>query len=179
MTTSKQEALWVLRAQCDDHEALECLLHSIQPSLRRFLFGVLGTSHVDDVLQDVLVTVYRKLNTLHTPELFRPWVFRIASRQAFRHIVKEKRWPEQAVDESMLNGLPEPEACPSDELLRELLSLDDLSPASRAVLVLHFQEELPLPDVAAILEIPLGTAKSRLAYGLTTLRKHLNKKGKK
>jgi RNA polymerase sigma-70 factor (ECF subfamily) len=43
------------------------------------------------------------------------------------------------------------------------------------VLALHFQEELSLPDVAAILEIPLGTVKSRLSYGLSSLRKHLNR----
>jgi hypothetical protein len=41
------------------------------------------------------------------------------------------------------------------------------------VLVLHFQEEMSLAEVAAILEIPLGTVKSRLAFGLTALRKHL------
>jgi DNA-directed RNA polymerase specialized sigma24 family protein len=44
------------------------------------------------------------------------------------------------------------------------------------VLVLHFQEDMPLADVAAILEIPLGTAKSRLAYGLAALRKQFNLK---
>ena len=52
----------------------------------------------------------------------------------------------------------------------------DVSPASRAVLVLHFQEDLPLADVAAILEIPLGTVKSWLAYGLAALRRHLGAK---
>lgn len=179
MTTSKQEAFWVLRAQCGDRDGLECLLRSIHPLLRRFLVGIVGSSHADDVLQDVLVIVCRKLKTLHTPELLRPWAFRIASRQAFRHIRRGKHWPEQAADESMFDGIPAREVSPPDELLQELLSLEDLSSASRAVLVLHFQEELPLSDVAAILEIPLGTAKSRLAYGLTTLRKHLNKKGKK
>jgi RNA polymerase sigma-70 factor (ECF subfamily) len=52
----------------------------------------------------------------------------------------------------------------------------DVSPASRAVLVLHFQEDLPLTDVAAILEIPLGTVKSRLAYGSAALRRQLGAK---
>jgi RNA polymerase sigma-70 factor (ECF subfamily) len=46
-----------------------------------------------------------------------------------------------------------------------------LSPASRAVLMLHFQEEMPLAAVAAVLELPLGTVKSRLAYGLAALRR--------
>ena len=43
--------------------------------------------------------------------------------------------------------------------------------------MLHFQEELSLPEVAAILDIPLGTAKSRLAYGLASIRKHVKKTG--
>ena len=51
-----------------------------------------------------------------------------------------------------------------------------LSPASRAVLVLHFQEEMQLDEVAAVLEIPLGTVKSRLAYGLKAIRQYLSEK---
>jgi RNA polymerase sigma-70 factor (ECF subfamily) len=51
-----------------------------------------------------------------------------------------------------------------------------VSPASRAVLILHFEEELTLPEIAAVLEVPLGTIKSRLAYGLATLRKRMETK---
>ena len=57
-----------------------------------------------------------------------------------------------------------------DDTLRELLDSSALSPASRAVLVLHFREEMPLAHVAAVLEIPIGTVKSRLAFGLRALR---------
>jgi len=178
VTTSRQEALWVLRAQCGDREALEHLLRAIQPPLRRFLRGVAGPSHADDVLQDVLVIVCRKLTSLHTPELFRPWVYRIAGRQAFRHLKTERRWPEQPVDDAVFHGLSFQYASPPCGLLEEVVSLENLSPASRAVLVLHFQEELPLSDVAAILELPLGTVKSRLAYGLAAIRKHLTAKGR-
>jgi RNA polymerase sigma-70 factor (ECF subfamily) len=166
----------VLRAQCGDREALECLLRSIRPPLDRFLRRVVKTSHAEDVLQDALVVVSCKLASLHTPELFRPWCFRIASRCAFRHLKKEKRWPQQPADESVFADLAAPKVPSSIETLDELLSLDTLSPASRAVLMLHFQEELPLSEVAAILGLPLGTVKSRLAYGLTTIRKHVNKK---
>jgi RNA polymerase sigma-70 factor (ECF subfamily) len=63
-----------------------------------------------------------------------------------------------------------------NERLTELLESEALSPASRAVLVLHFQEEMQLDEVAAVLEIPLGTVKSRLAYGLRTLRRYLAEK---
>jgi len=45
----------------DDREALELLLRSIQPSLRRYVLGLVGPSHADDVLQDVLILVARKL----------------------------------------------------------------------------------------------------------------------
>lgn len=176
MATSTQEALWVLRAQCGDREALECLLRSIKPSLQGFVRGVVRTSHADDVLQDVLIVVCRKLTSLHAPELFRPWCFRIAGRCAFRHLKRERRWPEQPTDESALAELPALNTSSSTEVLAELLSLENLSPASRAVLVLHFQEDLPLSEVAAILELPLGTVKSRLAYGLAAIRKHINKK---
>jgi hypothetical protein len=55
VATSQQEARWVLRAQCDDREAVEHLLRSIQDSLRRYIAGVVGPSDADDVLQDVLV----------------------------------------------------------------------------------------------------------------------------
>lgn len=54
----------------------------------------------------------------------------------------------------------------------QLLADQRVSPASRAVLALHFKEGLTLPEVAAVLDIPIGTVKSRLAYGLATLRRH-------
>jgi RNA polymerase sigma-70 factor (ECF subfamily) len=54
---------------------------------------------------------------------------------------------------------------------RLLANVARLSPASRAVVTLHYLDELPLADVAAILDISLGTVKSRLAYGLAQLRK--------
>ena len=61
--------------------------------------------------------------------------------------------------------------------LLQLLAIAEISPASRAVLMLHFQEDLPIAEVAAILDIPLGTAKSRLAYGLASIRKHMKRNG--
>jgi RNA polymerase sigma-70 factor, ECF subfamily len=173
VATTQQEARWVLRAQCDDREAVEHLLGSVQHSLRRYIAGVVGPSDADDVLQDVLVIVCRKLKSLHTPEVFRSWAYRIASRQAFRHLKKERPWQGRTAEEVVLDAIPA--SRPSTEVLRELLSLDELSPASRAVLALHFQEELTLVEVAAILELPLGTVKSRLAYGLAAIRKYLGK----
>lgn len=170
MSASRQESLWVLRAQCNDREALELLLRAVQPSLQRYLRGLVGTFHADDVLQDVLVIVARKLVWLDDPELFRAWAFRIASRAGFKHLKRERRW---LGDDTALESVAAPDPPPPDELLAGLATMDGISSASRAVLVLHFQEEMSLAAVSAILEIPLGTVKSRLAYGLTAIRKQL------
>jgi RNA polymerase sigma-70 factor (ECF subfamily) len=174
VATSRQEAQWVLRAQCHDREALELLLRSVQASLHRYLIRLVGASSADDVLQEVLIILCRKLKWLEAPEFFRTWAYRVASRAAFRHLKKEKRWSDQLRDQSTLEEIAAPVLSPPAKLLAELLNSDVLSPASRAVLALHFQEELSLPEVAAILEIPLGTVKSRLAYGLAALRKKID-----
>ena len=153
------------------------LLRSVQPSLRRYLSGLVGHTDADDLLQDVMVIVIRKLGGLEDPQVFRPWMFRIASREAFRHVKKRRLWVGRHEDDSQLDDLPTTEIRPSDELLQHLLATENLSPASRAVLILHFEEELSLPDIAAILDIPLGTEKSRLAYGLASIRQHVKNAG--
>ncbi len=159
----------MLLAQCHDRDALEKLLSSVLPSLRRYLRHLIGPQHSDDVTQEVLIIVCRKIGWLRQADLFRPWLFRIASRAAFRYLRKEKRWSDQIRDSEVLDDLAAPMA-PSTDVLRELHSRDELSPASRAVLILHFEEGLTLPEVAAVLDVPVGTIKSRLAYGLATLR---------
>lgn len=163
----------MLRAQCGDREALELLLRSVQPALQRYLTRLAGPSS-DDVLQEVLIVLCRKLKWLGNPEVFRAWAFRIASRAAFRHLKREKRLSARHDNDAVIEEFAAPASAPPREVLPELLNSEALSPASRAVLTLHFQEELSLPEIAAILEIPLGTVKSRLAYGLAALRKTLD-----
>ena len=167
---TRQEAQWVLRAQCGDREALELLLRAVEPALRRYLTGLVGAGDSSDVLQDVLLLIYRKLTWLEDPGLFRPWTYRIASREAFRWLKRKARRAEDPMDEATLNAVHAPEARLPEDLVADLHRIEGVSPASRAVLMLHFQEDLPLADVAAILGIAPGTAKSRLAYGLAALR---------
>ncbi|HEU0076403.1 MAG TPA: sigma factor-like helix-turn-helix DNA-binding protein [Longimicrobiaceae bacterium] len=56
-------------------------------------------------------------------------------------------------------------------------SLERISPAGRAVVALHYLDGLTLDETAAVLELPAGTVKSRLAYGLATLRRVLAEDG--
>jgi len=173
LATPSDEIRWVIAAQCGERDALESLLRSVQPSLHRYVRRLVGDDHADDVAQVVLIAIARKVAWLSEPRFFRAWAFRIASRAAFDHLRRERRRGPHQSDDAMLDALPAPAPPPSQEMLRAILDSDLLSPASRAVIVLHFQEELTLAEVAAVLEIPLGTAKSRLAYGLTVLRRHV------
>lgn len=170
--TSKQEAQWVLRAQLDDREAIEALLRSVQPALTRYIRAIVGAVDAEDVTQDVMVSIYRKLWTLSTPDLFRPWMYRIASRAAFQHLKKRRRWPEHLRDDEALGELRAQDLAAIGLRVDDLLEDSRVTPASRAVLVLHFKEGMTLAETAAVLDISLGTVKSRLAYGLATLRRH-------
>jgi len=166
------QTLLVLLAQAGDRTALEQLLRDAHAPLRRYITHLAGSGLADDILQETSLQIFRKLPFLREPAVFRPWTFRIASRIAFSHLKRARRW--QALDDA-----PPEHLTTFDPSLGELPDegfltlLDQVSPASRAVLLLRYQHDLTLEETAAILEIPIGTAKSRLHYGVTTLRKYL------
>lgn len=161
------ERALVLRAQSGDRDAFDVLLRDVGPSLQRYVARVTGDAALaDDVVQETLITIVRKLTWLSDPALFRPWAFRIASRNAFRHL--RKRRPEEPLEELAAAEIVEADPWQRERLLA---SLERLSPASRAVITLHYLEEMPLSEVAAVLDLNLGTVKSRLSYGLAQLRK--------
>jgi RNA polymerase sigma-70 factor (ECF subfamily) len=170
------DLVWlVMRAQEGDRQALERVLRHAYDLLRPFAASMIRDAAVrEDVLQEVLVILYRKLRALREPRAFAGWARRIASREIFRAL-RGRRVHEQLHDELPLDlpacaDPPEPADCVLDRL-PELLQR--VSPASRAVLALHYLDELTLDEIAAILELPPGTVKSRLAYGLATLRRAL------
>ena len=181
MTAQKQETWRVLRAQSGDRGALDELLEAVQEPLYRYIFRLVGERTLaEDILQEVFIRIYRKLRWLREPELFRPWAYRIASREAFKHLKRERRWREEIRDESILKAIPAqaPEEGYAPELIEHLPSLiERASPASRAVLILHYLNEMPLAEVAAVLGISLGTVKSCLSYGLSLLRREINERG--
>jgi len=166
------QTLLVLLAQSGDRAALEQLLHEIHAPLRRYITRLVGAALADDILQETALQIFRKLPFLREPSVFRPWTFRIASRIAFSQLKRARRWePLDAARPESLATLDLSLGEPPDEAFLALL--DRVSPASRAVLLLRYQHGLSLEETAAILEIPIGTAKSRLNYGVSTLRKHL------
>lgn len=169
------QAWLVLQAQSGDRMALEALLESMQRPLYRYVLGLTGDRSVaDDVLQESLVRIYRKLRWLDDPALFRPWAYRIASREAFRFLERQGKSQGREVDDSALEAMPDVElAVPEPGDLERLIS--QASPASRAVLLLHYQDDLTIEEVAAVLGVSVGTVKSRLAYGLRRLRQTIKR----
>jgi RNA polymerase sigma-70 factor (ECF subfamily) len=163
------ERLTVLLAQTGDREAFDALLRSVQEPLFRYILRITqNRAAAEDTLQDVFLIIFRKLQWLNDPDLFRPWAYRIATRAAWKRMKFDPTGGE----------LPESSTSPDIDVMNLKAQLPELlgrlSPASRAVLTLHYLDDLSLPEVAAILDVALGTVKSRLAYGLVRLREELN-----
>jgi RNA polymerase sigma-70 factor (ECF subfamily) len=145
---------------------------ALQRPLYRYISRLLTRRETaEDALQEVLFRICRKIVCLRDPGLLRPWAFRIASRECFRQLRLEKRRGEEVLDLDTLET-DAGETIPQEWEPSLLDWVDDLPPASRAVIVLHYLEEMTLHEVAAVLEILPGTVKSRLAYGLARLRRH-------
>jgi RNA polymerase sigma-70 factor (ECF subfamily) len=172
-----REPLLVALAQSGDRDALELVLRRVYRPLRAFVTPLVGSSHADDVLQDIALNIVQNLRYLRHPAAFRAWAFRLAARRAFRHLKRETRWTRLETDPDEMSSLPAPEPMPEGLEPGLLAVVEQVSPASRAVLLLHYQQQLSIEETALILDIPVGTAKSRLAYGVSVLRKRLNQKG--
>ena len=177
---AEQEIFWVLRAQSGSHDALDKIFKRLQEPLFRYLCSLVrDRSQAEDVLQEVFLRMYRKVGWLREPKALRPWAYQIATREAFRFLKKQKRLQEEQDEalegvslESRDNSFP----AEMIERLPDLIS--KLTPASRAVIALYYLHELSLTETAAVLEIPIGTVKSRLAYGLATLRREFENERK-
>jgi len=85
---------------------------------------------------------------------------------------RAKRWREIENDPDLIRSMAGASSLGLEAFDSDFLRLvDRVSPASRAVLLLHYQQHLSLEETAAILDIPVGTAKSRLSSGVSTIRK--------
>ena len=174
MTSPVREAHWVLAAQSGDREALGKLLTALEEPLSRYVLHVVRRAELaDDILQEVFLRICKSLEFLREPELFRAWAYRIATREAVRALKKERAWSER-VDPEVApedTAASDPERLDPDVLQRLLAMLEALSPSSRAVIHLHYFDEMSIYEVAEVLDVPPGTVKSRLAYGLAALRR--------
>ena len=161
----------VERARSGDQEAFADLVREVSDAL----FGVAGRILRDqdlaqDVLQNALVTIWRKLPHLRDPDRFEAWAFRILVNACYADVPRTRRWA------STVRVLPVDRADETDDY-RSITDRDELERAfrripldQRAVFVMHHHVGLPLTEVAETLGIPDGTARSRLHYATRALR---------
>jgi RNA polymerase sigma factor (sigma-70 family) len=165
----------VERARRGDHDAFAVLAGAAISRLDGAAWLILrDAEQAKDAVQNALVRAWRDLPTLRDPDRFEAWLHKLLVRAC---IDEARRLRRHRVDVELLNidirsvaGM-ESGVADRDQLERGFVRL---SPEMRAVIVLHHYLDLPLPEVAASLAIPIGTAKSRLHRALGLLRAALD-----
>lgn len=143
---------------------------------------------IEDVLQNSYIKAYQKLPELKNPESFESWIKTIVENECKNYIKKEKRisapilfFKNKTDEHSEEWEQPVPQEYMEREELRKNISdiIDSLSPEVRACIVLFHYEDKSLNEISEILDIPLGTVKSRLYNGRKQIEKEFNKLKKK
>lgn len=169
----------VTAAARGDRQAFATLVEIESMTAYRVAYGILGShAEAEDAAQDAFIRAWRDLPTLRDPARWSAWFRRLVVRSALDRAKRSRRQATVRLDPAAEGAFdpPGPDAlgpvAAQDELLRALagLSADD-----RAVLSLRFAADLEVPDVAAALGIPLGTAKSRLSRAVARLRDRMER----
>jgi RNA polymerase sigma-70 factor (ECF subfamily) len=161
----------VEQAQRGDREAFTVLVHQVSDALYSVAQRVLRDPELaEDALQNALVLAWRRLPKLRDPERFEAWIHRILINACYDESRRARPWV-ATIRVLPADGPSTPDGTAviddRDELER---AFRRLSVEQRAVFVLHHYRGLPLVEVAEILGIPAGTARSRLHYALAELR---------
>ena len=168
------QRLLVERAGRGDHDAFAVLVRGIIARLDGAARLILRDPELArDAVQEALVHAWRDLPGLRDPDRFDAWIHRITVRSCLT-ILRRRR---SRVIEVELDATTEVPVRDTGSLVidRDQVerALRHLEPGMRAVVVAHYFLGQPLPEVAAALGIPLGTAKSRLHRSLLAMRSEL------
>lgn len=170
-------------------EAYEALIQRFEQPIFNVVSRLLDDpADAADVVQEVFLKVFRNVTSFRGESSMKTWMYRIAVNEARNH----RRWfsrhrrqevnldPEDTSDGlSYRNWLPDPGRSPFEVALdhetRSLIeaALADVNPKFRAALVLREVEGMSYEEIAEILEISLGTVKSRILRGRDALKKNL------
>jgi RNA polymerase sigma-70 factor (ECF subfamily) len=162
----------------DDAALLRALHDEYAPALRRYVISLTGsTLQADDIVQETLLRAWRKPAVLDQSEASaRSWLFTVAHNLVIDSVRSAKNQHEIATDE-----LPD---APRDDDIDARFdawlvadALTELSTEHRAVIVHAYYGGRSTREIALELDIPEGTVKSRLHYGLRALRLALQEKG--
>jgi RNA polymerase sigma-70 factor, ECF subfamily len=164
-------------------EALEILHARYAPLIFNLANSSLGRASAEEIVQDVFVAIWRKAGTFDpTRGTFHAWAMRIAHLRVINEFRRRSRRPRLEADpeglqlEHLASSGPDPgeEARRDDRRAIVRAAVEALPPPQRHALSLAFLEDLTHQQVAESLNLPLGTAKTRIRSGLRTLRVHLS-----
>jgi RNA polymerase sigma-70 factor (ECF subfamily) len=148
----------------------------------RLSFAILGDeADARDAAQDTFVTAWRQINGLRDPERFDAWLQRVAVNAArMTHRARRRRGIRE-IPASRVGGVPDLPATASpvdaDAAILDA-AMGRLPVEQRRILVLHHLEGHPIAGLAEILEIPAGTAKSRLYAARQALQAAIDAEGR-
>ena len=131
-------------------------------------------SLAEEAAQDVFLRLYQNLASIKSPQHLLFWLRKVACRRALDEVRKLPKTPPASLEDVRE---PAAELPDSDPLLGEGLrrTVASLPKDARAVIILRYQEELDLAEIAEILGLPLNTVKSRLERSLGILREKLRR----
>jgi RNA polymerase sigma-70 factor (ECF subfamily) len=164
----------IKHAQAGDREAFAALFEQYKNLVYKTAYLILGDIHeADDALQEVFLLVHKSLASFDSHKgAFTTWLYRITLNFCLNH--RRKRHPSSLEDISPTPAINFPGAQLAEEeaLWQATRSLSD---KQQAVVILRYYWDLSYAEIAAILDLPLGTVKSRLDLALKTLRTILEK----
>jgi RNA polymerase sigma-70 factor (ECF subfamily) len=160
----------VQAAQRGDHEAFEVLATSVGDRLFGVARLILRASDLaEDAVQEALVRAWQQLPSLRDPDRFDAWLYRLIVNACADQGRQLRRWSETvrplALEPSIADGT---NAVADREQLEQ--GFGRLKPEQRAMVVLHFHSGFSAAEIAKILDIPEGTARSRLHYATEAMR---------
>jgi RNA polymerase sigma-70 factor (ECF subfamily) len=153
----------VRRAQRGDAMAMDDLLTLLEPYVGR-VCAPIALQDAPDAAQESMIAIFCRLGQLKTPEALFGWAKAIAVREAIRVATRNRR-----VSTAELLEEPDPRDAELAADIRDVLGR--LSPEHRAVLTMRHIDGLDERAVAGILEVPIGTVRSRLFRARSIVRK--------
>ncbi len=169
----------VLRCKGGDDDALKELVDRWYSRVRRVVWR-LTDGHADgaDIVQEVWMTVVRKLSRLDDPAAYPQWLYRITTAKCADWVRKQRR--HRGMIDTVANERPERTTPPAadadlDTRLTIRRALTGLSDHQRLILTMFYIDELSTAVIADALDIPLGTVKSRLHNARNELRRQIER----
>jgi len=175
------------RATGDAAEFERLMREHVAPLYRAAYRWTGAVDRAEDLVQQLLVRLYPRLAELRDLDRLRPWALRVMYRIFVDGIRRERASPVQfgvetaaadeatGEDEPWLDPGPGPAELAEQELTQERLvrAWERLGEDHRVVLSMHDIEDYSLPELSQIMDIPLGTLKSRLHRARARLRELL------